>query len=253
MAESGIYEIVNLVNGKRYVGSACDLKRRKTDHWKLLRGRRHHSRYLQASWNKHGEQAFCFRLLEQVAEKVRLIEREQHYIDTLTPEYNMHPNARSALGVKRSAETRAKVAAANRGRTYGVATRHKVGEASKRAWKNPEVRAKLLAARRIAWDDPERRRKGCEAARNLWADQTTREKLMASRRGTRNPATDWRIYNLIHTDGRIVSGIQFELKKITGISPAGMTQLLRGQQTTSKGWRLYEPRICGLGDQGARR
>ena len=61
---SGIYEIVNLVNGKRYVGSAVSFECRWREHRRQLNADRHHSRHLQRSWNKHGAEAFSFRIIE---------------------------------------------------------------------------------------------------------------------------------------------------------------------------------------------
>ena len=52
--QSGIYEILNTANGKRYIGSAVHFARRWYLHcWKLNRGE-HHSAKLQNAWNKHG-------------------------------------------------------------------------------------------------------------------------------------------------------------------------------------------------------
>ena len=51
----GIYKIINVVNNKFYVGSAVDLKRRKTRHFSELRTGKHNNRYLQSSWDKYGE------------------------------------------------------------------------------------------------------------------------------------------------------------------------------------------------------
>lgn len=58
--QSGIYEIVNTVNGKRYIGSAKKFKIRWSKHVSALRLCKHHSRHLQAAWNKYGEAAFKF-------------------------------------------------------------------------------------------------------------------------------------------------------------------------------------------------
>ena len=57
---SGIYKIVNTVNGKKYVGSAVDIKRRWQAHKLRLRKNNHHSPKLQNAWNKHGESSFTF-------------------------------------------------------------------------------------------------------------------------------------------------------------------------------------------------
>lgn len=82
----GIYEIVNVIDGKRYVGSSTNIDRRWRCHKKDLRNSRHHSAYLQRAWVKHGESVFSFCVIEN-CEKASLIEREQHYFDALRPEY----------------------------------------------------------------------------------------------------------------------------------------------------------------------
>jgi predicted GIY-YIG superfamily endonuclease len=43
---SGVYGIVNLVNGKVYIGSSVDLSRREGEHFRLLRGGYHRNTYL---------------------------------------------------------------------------------------------------------------------------------------------------------------------------------------------------------------
>ena len=85
--KSGIYQIRNTVNGKLYIGSSQDIKFRWQCHVNDLRGRGHHSSYLQRSWNKYGKKCFEFEVLEYVAIE-SLIQREQFYLDTLNPVYN---------------------------------------------------------------------------------------------------------------------------------------------------------------------
>jgi len=57
-ASSGIYRIVNRINGKFYIGSAANLKGRKKNHFEKLNANVHPSKHLQASWNKYGRDAF---------------------------------------------------------------------------------------------------------------------------------------------------------------------------------------------------
>lgn len=114
---TGIYEIVNTVNGKRYVGSAKDLHQRWREHRRQLDKTRHHNRYLQASWDRHGSAAFLFRRLLLCAAE-HLLLYEQIAMDALRPEFNICPRAGSRLGASVSAETRARIAAAHRGRKH---------------------------------------------------------------------------------------------------------------------------------------
>jgi group I intron endonuclease len=79
MKECGIYEIRNIVNNKRYVGSSSDMRRRFNQHRSSLRRSCHYNIKLQNSWNKHGESAFQFTRLailesyEQVPTEQRLL------------------------------------------------------------------------------------------------------------------------------------------------------------------------------------
>ena len=115
---SGIYEIVNLANGKRYIGSAVSIDRRWREHLRHLRAGKHKNRYLQAAWLKYGEGAFAFRVLAERA-VADLIVQEQAHIDAMAPEYNLSPTAGSTLGVKYSDEGRANLSAALQGKRRG--------------------------------------------------------------------------------------------------------------------------------------
>jgi len=111
----GIYCIENLNNGKRYVGSSNNLKKRKKSHFYELKRGNHGNLKLQRSYNKHGEEKFTFYILEEVENELDLISREQFYIDNLKPQYNICKIADSSLGVKRSNETKEKIRQANLG------------------------------------------------------------------------------------------------------------------------------------------
>ena len=75
-----IYKIINLINGKFYVGSTTNQKVRFRQHRKLLRGNRHHCKHLQAAWNKYGEDKFSFAPVEDVPETRSLQEIEETYL-----------------------------------------------------------------------------------------------------------------------------------------------------------------------------
>lgn len=98
--KSGIYKIVNLVNNKIYIGSAINLHKRWILHKSRLKHNKHHCKHLQSSYNKHKENNFIFEVLEYV-ENQFLILREQHYIDTLNPQYNICKVAGSKLGYRK--------------------------------------------------------------------------------------------------------------------------------------------------------
>jgi group I intron endonuclease len=114
---SGIYAIVNTVNGKRYVGSAKRFRTRWNAHRAALNKGLHHSRHLQSAWTKHGAEAFVFTVLE-FCEPHELITREQAEIDVSRPAYNVCPVAGSTFGRLHSDETKLKIAAKAAGRKF---------------------------------------------------------------------------------------------------------------------------------------
>lgn len=91
----GIYCIRNLDDSKNtaYIGSTTqNFKFRWQTHKSRLRGQRHSNSHLQRAWNKYGEDAFDFDVLEIVADKSIILDREKFWIDTLRcfiPLYNI--------------------------------------------------------------------------------------------------------------------------------------------------------------------
>ena len=76
----GIYKIINVINNKFYVGSAVDFTARKRRHWWALRSQRHANKHLQAAWNKYGEAAFRFVIVEELSENADLVAAEDVWL-----------------------------------------------------------------------------------------------------------------------------------------------------------------------------
>lgn len=106
----GIYIILNLENGKFYIGSSMNIYLRLCKHKTELRSGRHVNDYLQKSWNKYGEQAFLFKEIEYC--KIDdLISREQYWLNfhqTFKRDigYNILEIANSSLGYKHTEENK---------------------------------------------------------------------------------------------------------------------------------------------------
>lgn len=111
----GIYCIENVENKKKYIGSSKHVYKRRNRHFSELKNGKHKNIKLQSSYNKHGKDKFIFYVIELVNDEKLLIKREQFYIYTLKPEYNINLIANSSLGVKRSKETKEKIRQANLG------------------------------------------------------------------------------------------------------------------------------------------
>lgn len=65
MKRPGVYLIRCSESGKVYVGQTVDLERRKRDHIRSLRKGEHHNGYLQRAFDKYGEGAFEFSVLQE--------------------------------------------------------------------------------------------------------------------------------------------------------------------------------------------
>jgi len=83
---SGIYKIENKINGKFYIGSSKNIEKRFKVHKRGLNSNKHHNIYLQRSWLKYGASAFLFTIIEETN---NLFEKEEFWITTLKPEYNI--------------------------------------------------------------------------------------------------------------------------------------------------------------------
>lgn len=112
----GIYLITNVINKKQYVGSSLNVYYRMQNHRCRLAKNNHKNPKLQNGYNKYGLSNFAFTILEFVEDKTKLLEREQYYIDTLKPWYNVLPIAGNVLGLKHSPETIEKCIAASKRR-----------------------------------------------------------------------------------------------------------------------------------------
>jgi group I intron endonuclease len=74
----GIYQILNTVTDKCYVGSSIDIRNRWKQHNKNLRHLNHHSIKLQRAWNKYGPDVWEWNILQE-CEESRLVELESFW------------------------------------------------------------------------------------------------------------------------------------------------------------------------------
>lgn len=169
---SGVYEIKNVVNGHRYIGSSIDVYRRWRSHASYLNRNASECRKLQRAWNKYGEDNFAFQVIS-FCEPEETLALEQKALDELKPEYNLARSttaptlgmtyseetrrkmSRSQSGKKNpmygkspSEETRQKLSDAHRGKnnsfygkTHSEETRRRLSEIAKKRWaENPPIR-----------------------------------------------------------------------------------------------------------------
>ena len=111
----GIYRI-NGPEGRVYIGSSDNVRRRWKSHKSYLRRCEHHNDALQIDWLDHGEAAFTFALLEEIADTSLLIEAEQRTLDAAIAAgiavYNYAMDCRSpGRGIPHTDEAKAKMSA----------------------------------------------------------------------------------------------------------------------------------------------
>lgn len=158
--KTGIYKIFNIINEKFYIGSACHFYNRKSKHLTQLRKSEHNNIHLQNSYNKYGEQVFKFFLIEE-CKKEELPIREQFYIATLKPDYNICKLVEGRWGVSHrqevkekisngvqkyhneighSEETKRKIAQTLTGKKQSLETIEKRKQANIKAWKLKSIK-----------------------------------------------------------------------------------------------------------------
>ena len=109
--KSGVYIWINLSNNNCYVGSSSNLSKRFSWYYsfnnlnKLLENS---TSLIAKALLKYGYSGFRLDILEY-CDTEHLIEREQYYIDLLSPEYNLLQVAGSSLGKKHYEATIAKI------------------------------------------------------------------------------------------------------------------------------------------------
>jgi group I intron endonuclease len=127
---SGVYQILNKTNGKRYIGSATNINKRWGEHWRRLQRGVHSNQHLQNAWDKYGADAFEFGILNYCEPRL-LILNEQKFINRHKPKelYNICLVAGSSLGRKFSVETKKRISQAGKGRQHSKKTKEKISQA----------------------------------------------------------------------------------------------------------------------------
>ena len=141
--KSGIYGIKNLINGKWYIGQSKNIFARRHKHFYTLKHNLHQNDHLQSSFNKYGESAFEFHIIEEVDESM-IDAREKTWIlhyNSIDPAYGYNEESGGSFGKHYSEERRKKLSEARR----------KQGPFSKERCQNMSVGIKA------AWTDERRK------------------------------------------------------------------------------------------------
>lgn len=118
---TGVYMWIHKSSGKIYVGSAFNLSRRFTEYYSSYYLKRNKSMYICNALGAYGHSEFSLIIIEYIntldidKKEVRklLLLREQNFLDSIQPEFNILKTAGSLLGHKHSPETIAKISGEN--------------------------------------------------------------------------------------------------------------------------------------------
>lgn len=122
--KSGIYLWRNKINGKTYVGSSVNLTKRFKNYFnESYITRLKDFMIIYKALLAYGYENFTLEILEY-CDPASILEREQYYLDTLKPEYNILKVAGSSFGYKHSEEVLLKM----RNRTASLDARLKMSE-----------------------------------------------------------------------------------------------------------------------------
>jgi group I intron endonuclease len=145
---AGIYMWTHIESNKRYIGSAVNLRARLLYYFNVNYLNRNKNMYICNALLSYGYSGFSFTILEYInisnlslpatfdrgeeKENVRklILDREQYYIDSLNPEYNILKTAGSILGYNHTKDTIAKLSEANKGKSLSIETIAKIREAN---------------------------------------------------------------------------------------------------------------------------
>lgn len=265
--ESGIYCIACTANGKIYIGSSVNIRKRVARHSKHLQRQTHDNNHLQNAWNAYGSETFNVSVLELCGTS-ELVTREQHYLDTLQPfddrGFNIMRRAELPfLGVVLPAETRAKISAKAKGRPVSPETRAKlstalsgrpksaefrakISEANKRHVISPEGRLRISAAHKGKVMSPETRAKMSKSGKGRPKSATHRAKIgkantlrtLSDKTRERIGAANSKTYIVTAPDGTRFKVVNLSaFCKANGLCDSSMNGVARGKQRHHKGWR----------------
>jgi len=133
----GIYCIENIINKKKYIGSAKSIEKRRNVHLCELRANKHKNSYLQYSFNKYGEGCFvfypiCYCKIEE------LITKENEYMKLFNSVDRKNGyNLKNATQTVISEETRKKLSLGRKGKKATPEQLKRMSDARK-GFKNSE-------------------------------------------------------------------------------------------------------------------
>lgn len=237
-SSSGIYLIKNLINNKKYTGKSTNLADRWSHHKSELRNNYHINNYLQNAWNKYGENAFVFIIIEN-CQIEDLGKRETFWIEKLqTMSYQNGYNIEIPTldgGKLMNDETKDKIGRANTGKKRSLEQLEKLSKShmGQNPW-NKGVPMSEISKSKLSES-----LKGLQAGEKHHMfgkkhSQETLEKMVAIKMGKTFRAKPFKIKN---PNGEIIEGENLKkFCKENNLNNSHIGAVIKGHRKHHKGW-----------------
>lgn len=131
-----IYKITNIKSNKVYIGQTNNVIRRFSNHKSKLKRGVHSNAHLQSAWNKYGEEAFKFTILENFNPILNfdINNMEKYYIakyQATNPEFGYNKKVGGEGGGSPCFETRRKLSKLNKGKKLTEDCKRKMSQSRK--------------------------------------------------------------------------------------------------------------------------
>lgn len=163
---SGIYRILNKINGNCYIGSSLNVEKRYKHHLSTLRHNSSRCSILQKAFNKYEEDNFEFQVILCCKPEYRLY-YEQQLIRELNSQYNVFTNVSDSplrqftfteqsklkmsiahKGKKLSEQHKHNISLANKGRVFSKESKDKIRKAKQNTTLSQETIKKMSEAKK---------------------------------------------------------------------------------------------------------
>jgi len=203
----GVYEIVNVVNGLRYVGSSIDVKARLAKHKNELKKSVHHCKKLQAAYTALGADVWEFRLLKECGvDELRFVEQEE--MDRTDSDLILNTFRKTVIQLPNTLLQ---------------------SELTKQAWGDPVISSRMKAGMRKGWADKvwtevdlAEHRSRADAARSKISLESIRANTTKAR---------------ARRDELLASDVDGLFRKSMGVN-SGNVKGSKGAEASSATWRL---------------
>ena len=170
--KAGVYLLTHLESQNKYIGSSVNLSRRLKYYFSKVNIARHTNSRIHNALLLYGHSSFSLTILEYIEienfsieeAKNIILEREQYFIDKISPEYNILKTAGSLLGFKHSRRrketilkfknSKSKSKNPMYGKLHSIETREILSNLKKGISRSEEVKLKLSKKVFVYLNDP---------------------------------------------------------------------------------------------------